>query len=290
MEIIDKIIREMESFQTRSADEVRSRQNDRVAEIVRFHYNNTLNPTYRHILEQAGFKNESELPKTVEGLRTLPKMNRSIFENGQYAEHPAVEVGLLQKVIETSGSSGTPLRLPHTRETVSRCYGVSLARAAWLGGLDPSSNSYFIGHWVPGVKDVWTSHEAMQAFQQLVGDVALIETTHVKLPGHLNHLQQHMPYWAASTPSFFLALAAFAVDQGVDLRQGSLRHLLLGGGTCLPENRKVLEDAYELESIRLIYPTSESFLSATEIAGEEGYLCFGEECVVEVVVVLDQPV
>jgi phenylacetate-coenzyme A ligase PaaK-like adenylate-forming protein len=289
-EIIDRCARELESWQRLSVDEVRARQDARLAAIVRFHFLSDRNDAYRKLLRSVGIEHEEDLPRSVAELSRLPKVTRSFLEQANYAERPCVPPEALRKVVETSGSSGTPLRLPHTLESAERCYGVSLLRAALLGGMNPDANSYFVGHWVPGGKDVWTSHEAMQAFEDLVGERAFIESTHAKMPEHLAHLDRHAPAWAASTPTFFLALAAYALEVGIDLRKKSLRHLLLGGGTCPPENRSVLREAYGLEGLGLIYATSESFLSAAELADEPGYLCFEDEYVIEVVDEADKPV
>jgi phenylacetate-coenzyme A ligase PaaK-like adenylate-forming protein len=102
METADKIKRELEYYTRKSADEVRSMQNARLAQIVKYHYQSERNSTYREFLQAAGIQSEADLPRSVEELRKLPKVNRALLERGRYAERPSVEPSLLQKIIETS--------------------------------------------------------------------------------------------------------------------------------------------------------------------------------------------
>lgn len=136
-----------------SADEIRARQDVRLAEVVRFHFNNERNPAYRTQLNAHGINHESELPQTVAEIGRLPLMTRKLLEDGDYARRPCVPFEDVRKIIETTGTSGNPLRVPHTFETMRRCYGEFIARSAVLGGMNLEDPSDGILHWIPVGKD-----------------------------------------------------------------------------------------------------------------------------------------
>ncbi len=274
-----------------SPDELRSRQDCRLAEIVRFHFKNERNGAYRELLRSYGIEHESELPRTVDDLSKLPTITRRFLEDGNYAEKPCVAWDEVRKVVETSGTSGNPLRVPHTHESMRKCDGEFIARSALLGGMNLEDHSYAVVHWVAGGKDDWASYQGTRLFQEIVGsDKAMIVSTHTTPAEHLANLQSHAPRWAFSTPVFFLSLTGHAEAAGVNLANFSIRRLLLAGATGAPEDLRFLQQAYGLDGVHFLYASTESFVPAAELPDRSGYVCFEDECIVEVLDDQDRPV
>ncbi|HLH73258.1 MAG TPA: AMP-binding protein [Chloroflexota bacterium] len=283
MDTIDRIALEIECLRTASADEIRSRQDRRLAEIVRFHYNNPFNSRYRELLKAHGIEDESELPTSVDDIGRLPTVSRAFLIEADYANHPCVPAGEIRKIIETSGTSGNPLQIPHTHAAVERYFGEFIARSALLSGLNPLDCSYHVVHWIPGGKDVWASHEGTLAFQDIVGaDRALITSTHTTPVEHWRNWQTYRPKWALAAPVFFLSFAGYGESQKLDLAACSLEHLLLGAVPLLPEDEEFITRTYGLAGIHQVYTTSENFILAAELPDRSGYLCFADDFIVEV--------
>jgi phenylacetate-coenzyme A ligase PaaK-like adenylate-forming protein len=270
---------------------MRACQDRRLAAIVRYHFNNEWNGAYRALLSSHGIEHESDLPRTVDEIGRLPTISRRFLEEGDYASRPAVAVEEVRKIVETSGTSGNPLRVPHTHESMKRCYGEFLARSAILGGMDPLEPSYSIVHWVPGGKDNWASYAGTLLFQDLVGlDRAMIVSTHTTPAEHWQNLIVHRPRWALSTPVFFLSFAGYAEQQGIDLSGCSLERCLFAGATGTEEDLRFIAKTYGLDGVHFMYGTTESFLPGAELADRSGYLCYEDEFVVEILDDSDRPV
>ncbi|MBI3968702.1 MAG: hypothetical protein HY329_23960, partial [Chloroflexi bacterium] len=281
---MDRLQAELDAFRRSSDEAIRAQQNERLAALLRHHYTNPYNDSYRALLKSHGIEDESELPRSVGELRRLPIISRRFLEEADYAQRPGVPPDQVRKIIETSGTAGSPLRIPHTYETVRRCYAEMFVRTALLAAVPVTELSYWVMHWIPGGKDDWASHESSLAFSELpdVG-TALIVSTHTTPLDHWENLRKHRPVLGASAPNFFLAFASYAEGQGLDLATSSLRYLLLGGASCLPEDRGFLERTYGLERLSMFYASSESFFCAGELPGGAGYLCYADEFLVEVI-------
>jgi phenylacetate-coenzyme A ligase PaaK-like adenylate-forming protein len=280
---VQRIQEDLDRLSGLSADEIRAKQDSRLADIVRFHFNNERNDAYRTLLRKHGITHESELPRAVDDITRLPLISRRFLEESDYSHRPAVPQEDVRKIVETTGTSGSPLRVPHTYATMRRCYGEFIARSALLGGMNPGDPSYAIVHWVPGGKDDWASYAGTLLFQELVGpERAMIVSTHTTPEEHWQNLQTHQPQWAFSTPVFFLSFAGYAERMGIDLRKCSLRHLLLAGASGAPEDIQFLTQTYGLESVHFLYATTESFIPAAQLPDRSGYVCFDDECIVEV--------
>jgi phenylacetate-coenzyme A ligase PaaK-like adenylate-forming protein len=288
---LQRIRADLDRLSRSSVDEIRSQQDRRLAEIVRFHFNNERNTSYRTLLNAHGIKDEAELPRTVDDIGRLPMISRQFLEAADYSRRPCVPFEDVRKIVETTGTSGSPLRVPHTRESMRRCYGEFIARSAVLGGMDPGDPSYAILHWIPGGKDDWASYAGTLVFQELVGaERSMLVSTHTTPAEHWHNLTTHRPTWAFSTPVFFLAFAGYAESTGIDLRSCSLRHILLAGASGAPEDIRFLTETYGLEGVHFVYGTTESFIPAAQLPDRSGYLCFEDECIVEVLGSDDRPV
>lgn len=146
-------------------------------------------------------------------------------------------------------------------------------------------------HWEPNGRDVWSSHVGARALAALVGpERTMIVSTHTTPPEHWRNLATHQPRWSASAPAFYLAFATYCEQQRLDLAACSLRRLLLGGATLLPEDRRMLERAFGLERAHMFYPSTEALVIGSELDGTTTYLCFEDEVLVEVVDARNRPV
>lgn len=122
-EELDRIRRDLDALQRLSADELRARQNQRLAALLRFHFAEARNPAYRQLLQAHGIAHEDDLPRTIDELNRLPILTRAFLQEADYARQPCVPVDEVQKIVETSGTAGgaapgalhvhlRPLRLP----------------------------------------------------------------------------------------------------------------------------------------------------------------------------------
>ncbi|MBI2322728.1 MAG: phenylacetate--CoA ligase family protein [Chloroflexi bacterium] len=281
---IRRIRDELDDLQRRSADEMRAQQDRRLASLVRFHLARSLNPAYREFLRAHGVEHEDDLPRSVAELARLPITSRAFLQESNYAARPCVPPEEVQKVIETSGTSGNPLRLPYTYEMTRRSYQDLLARAFIIGGVDPLVPSYWVVHWEPGGKDDWSSHLGARSFEALAGEGrALVASTRTAAAEHWQCLAAHRPRWAVSAPVFFMAFAAYCEHEGLDLASCSLQRLMLGGATCLPEDRAMIRRAYGAEHVHMFYPSTEALVMGSELPDGSGYVCFEDEVLVDVV-------
>lgn len=282
---------ELDDLQRRSADEMRAQQDQRLAALVRFHFAESRNPAYRDLLRAHGIAHEDDLPRSVEELGRLPITSRAFLQASDYAARPCVPPEEVQKIIETSGTSGQPLRVPYTYTLVRRCYQDLLARAFLLGGIDPLERCYFVAHWEPGGKDDWSSHLGARAIEALVGGGrTLIASTRTSPAEHWQNILAHRPRWAVSAPVFFMALAAYCEQERLDLASCSLERVVLGGATCLAEDRAMIRRAYGLEHVHMFYPSTEALVMGSELPDGSGYVCFEDEVLVEIVDAHGQPV
>ena len=115
---LQRIRADLDRLSRSSVDEIRSQQDRRLAEIVRFHFNNERNTSYRTLLNAHGIKDEAELPRTVDDIGRLPMISRQFLEAADYSRRPCVPFEDVRKIVETTGTSGSPLRVPHTRESM----------------------------------------------------------------------------------------------------------------------------------------------------------------------------
>jgi phenylacetate-CoA ligase len=282
---------ELDALQRSSVDEQRARQNERLAALLRFHFASSRNPAYRQLVEAHGIAHADDLPRTVDELHRLPVVTRAFLQEANYAGQPGVPADEVQKTIETSGTAGNPLHVPYTYEFVRRGYQDFIARAAILGGMNPLDRSYWVVHWEPNGRDVWSSHVGARAFAAGVGpERAMIVSTHTALAQHWQNLAAHQPVWAASAPAFFMAFAGYCEQQGLDLASCSLQRVMLGGATLLIEDRRMLERAFGLERAHMFYPSTEALIIGSELDGTTTYLCFEDEVLVELVDQRGQPV
>ncbi|MBC9734304.1 phenylacetate--CoA ligase family protein [Nocardioides marmotae] len=201
-------------------------------------------PFYRRHYDAHGFHPDDV--KTLEDFtRKVPVITKKMLVADQQANPPfgsytpEIPAADLARVHGSSGTSGVPTLYGVSRRDWDRAADVH-AMAQWCGGVRPSDLvqvgfpfGLFFGGWgvVQGVERI---------------GAALFPLGVAESEKHLEFLERLRPTVFSGTPSYCMHLISVAQEAGVDLRESSVRTLLVGGepGGSLPGTRQILEEAW----------------------------------------------
>lgn len=241
-------------------------------------------PFYRRLYDANGF--DPDQVASIEDFQTkVPVVTKKMLvadqaENplfGSYAgEFAESEIARIQG---SSGTSGTPTLYRVSRRDWERSAEVA-ALALWSTGARPDDVaqvsfpfSLFFGGW--GV---------VQGFERL--GATCLPLGAIESARHLELMQRVRPTFFSGTPSYCQHLATEAGRRGIDLREGSVRRLFVGGepGGSLPGTKEALTAAWNAEafdsgSTSEMYP----FNTNVESDAHEGVLTITDEVFTEIV-------
>ncbi len=130
-----------QKLETASLDEIRSLQNARLKEIVRYVHQN--NAVFRSRFDAAGI--DACNFKGLDDLERLPLMGKDDFRDGYPLAMCCVDRRQIVEMHMSSGSTGTPVVMPYTRsdinqwgECMARCFRMAGARAGDIVQITPS--------------------------------------------------------------------------------------------------------------------------------------------------------
>jgi phenylacetate-coenzyme A ligase PaaK-like adenylate-forming protein len=253
----------------------------RLMQLLRFHYENPRNGAYRELLRQHGVESAAQLPLTVEGLSALPIVEKNFLRAGEYATQPAVPESQVRYVISTSGSTGSPMRVPHSYDFERRIFGDIFARIYMMLGFEHllAEPAYFVSHYTPSTKSTGT-YACFTQLRDIWGAPVTVGNTCDAFADHVRALSAARS--SCTAPGFYLATLAAAQQQGVDLSETPVELVILGGAPVSVENRARITSGFGLRALRLGYVSSELGWLGIQLEDGGPYSIFADEYIVEV--------
>jgi phenylacetate-CoA ligase len=252
------------AVETASRKDLAQHQNNRLQSLLQEVL--ASNPFYGDKLRQAGLEDPREF-RSLDDVARLPFTRKQELVDDQQA-HPPFGTNLtyaLDRYIrlhQTSGTTGKPMRWLDTRESWdwwARCWG-AVYRAAGVNETDRIFFAFsfgpFIGFWA-----AWAGAEKIGALAISGGAQDSFQRLHSLMELGATAL--------CCTPSYALHLAEIAQKENVDLRQSSVRRIVVAGepGGSIPGTKARIEEAWGAK----LYDHT----GATEI-GAHGFTCGGQ--------------
>jgi phenylacetate-coenzyme A ligase PaaK-like adenylate-forming protein len=278
--IISYILEELETLHKMPMDEFNGMRDRRLAKIVAHHYRNSA--PYRSLLNSNGI-HENNLPTEVKDIGRLPVIGREWFEEVEIDKNPSLPKEKIRKCIETSGAYGKPLRVPWSYDSGRRLAGELFIRQIMILGVDVEKDKgYIVTHWIPGGKDVWAAHEFVTIYRELLGDVAIDESTRTPLPKHLEQIIESNAVYLGSGTPFYVPLANLVSKENLKDKI-KLRRGFAGGASINDSDHDFAKKLLGLEKFLLIYSSTEACSIGMQTEEKGPYMIFGDEQIVEVV-------
>ena len=249
----------------------RSRRDEQVLARIRhqLHYVYDELPFYRRHYDAHGFH-----PDDVKSLRDfstkVPVITKKMLVAdqqehppfGNYTTHTSMDG--ISRIHGSSGTSGVPTLYAVSTRDWQRAAKVH-AMAQWCAGVRPDDLvqvgfpfGLFFGGWgvVQGVEEI---------------GAALFPLGVAESEKHLEFIQRLRPTVFSATPSYCLHLLSLAHDRGIDLKESSVRLLLVGGepGGSLPGTREIIEFGWGASLVDA-GSTSEMYPFQTNVGCEAG--------------------
>ena len=197
---------------------------------------------YQNKLRKSGFKNAKSVGglDNLEGLpfTTKDELRKSQSEAILSASHWAAPIENIARIYSTSGTSGTPMYIPLTRNDLA-CWILTSKRAYTAAGIRPHHRvltTYNSGPFVAGAVG--------ESLQNLGVNLIPIGTGNTERL--IRSLQRFKPNAMPGTPSFLLYIAETARSLGIDPAKCGLETLVCGGepGASEPAVRSKLQTAF----------------------------------------------
>lgn len=240
---------------------------DRIQQQLRYVY--TELPFYRRHYDAHGF--HPDQVRTLEDFTTrVPVITKKMLVADQH-EHPPYGsytppfvAGEVARVHGSSGTSGTPTMYAVSRTDWNRAAEVH-AMAQWCAGVRPDDIvqvgfpfGLFFGGW--GV---------LQGAERIGATIFPISVTDSEK--HLDLITRLGSTVFSATPSYCIHLLSVADRLGIDLKQSTIRRLLVGGepGGSLPGTREIIENGWGAIAVDA-GSTSEMYPFQTSVGCEAG--------------------
>ncbi|MBI2304602.1 MAG: AMP-binding protein [Chloroflexi bacterium] len=222
----------------------------RLKKVLRHAYDHS--PFYRRKLDEAGVRPE-DIRSLDDFKRKVPLTDKSEFlpfqdEHPHYGVTGALPEEYLAMHYETSGTTGSPLRVPFTLYDFER-FGESWVYGFWGLGMRPQDSFYFafqfglfVGFW-----------SASQGVRRL--GAKLYHGGGQTTEGHIRLMQRLRPTVLVCTPTYALRLAETAQSMGVEPASIGLKYTYHAGEPgpfALPALKKKLDEAWGATSGELL--------------------------------------
>lgn len=201
----------------------------KIKSLLKFAYHNS--KFYRTKWDEIGLHYEDV--KSLEDFKTMvPTTDKTDFLSFQdefplYGHTGALQESFLSHHSQTSGSTGSPLRIPFTMYDTER-YGESWIYGFWALGIRPSDSFYFAFHW-GAYAGFWSAYWGVRRLGGKVFSGGDADTE-----GHVQNIIQNEPTVLIATPSYALRIAEKAKEMGHDLAKSSIKYTYHAGepGPC----------------------------------------------------------
>jgi phenylacetate-coenzyme A ligase PaaK-like adenylate-forming protein len=249
----------------------------RMQRLVDGHLEGSANPAYRDLLEEQNVRMPVRL-RTLDDLAKLPIIDKSFLARAGYAERPATTVGGIVTV-ETSGTTSSVVRIPHSLRSVHAGLGDSFLRSLASGGLGTETSYWTIGHQVrPGQQ---TGSVLSFDWLRRVAPQTLVTGTTDDLAIQLDLASRVSPDCIASSPGFLTRLAAYIAENQLTTIAPTV--VLYGGAALSDAGRQMIMDSMGPDRIIAFYPTTDAGPIGWSPYDDGQYATFTETHFVEVV-------
>ena len=243
--------------ETASRDELRALQDERLADVVGYAYENV--EFYRDALDEAGVSPADV--ESVDDITGLPFTTKEDFR----AEYPdglfAVDHADVRRIHASSGTTGKPKIVAYTEGDLGVWREV-MARSLYAAGIrsdDVVQNAYGYGLFTGGLG----FHDGVEELGACV-----IPTGGGNTARQLDMLQDMESDVLSCTPSYCLYLAEAAEDRGVDPTELPLSTVVIGAEPFTDPMREEIEAALDVTAVD-VYGLSEIIGPGVSIECEE---------------------
>lgn len=199
---------------------------------------------YRRRFDEAGLY-PADIRSLDDYKRKVPLTDKSDFIHLQDARPPYGDTGAVPEEYishhcETSGTTGSPLRIPFTSYDTER-YGEGWCYGWWGLGIRPHDSFYFAFNW--GLfTGFWSAYWGLRRF-----GAKLVSGGGQTSEGHVRLMQRLRPTVLVATPTYALHLAEVARELGIDPSGFGLKytyHAGEPGPNAVPAMRQALETSW----------------------------------------------
>ena len=226
-------LRELSRTDFQSADEVRIDQETRLGEMVRWAAETV--PYYRNLFRREGIDPASI--RVLEDLKRIPFLDK---ETVRLRGAELLSAGFSSRILiagHSSGTTGTALRLVHTREALGWEYAVIWRQRGWFGFLLGDRFAGFGGQPVVPFEQqeppFWRS--------DLARGRVLFSLYHMKpefLPYYASELHQRGYLFWQGYPSSIALICEYLLENGIDLRTAAPGAVFTSSETLLDFHRQ----------------------------------------------------
>ncbi|TAN24754.1 MAG: phenylacetate--CoA ligase family protein [Actinomycetota bacterium] len=220
----------------------------RLQALLRYAYDRV--PFYRNLYQEADM-----VPEDIKSLddfnRYVPTIDKKDLLRAQAVNPPwgdsvalSPDYNLYQ--FQTSGSTGTPLRIPFSLHSQLQ-YGEQWVYLYWGVGIRPSDSFYFAFPW--GMfAGFWSAYWGVRCLGATV-----ISGGGLNSEQRLRQIQLLKPTVLVSTPTYAIYLIELAKELGIDTSATSIRYTIHAGepGASIPTTRQVIESGWGAKAFEL---------------------------------------
>jgi len=268
-------LRELSRTDFLSADEVQADQARRLADLVRWAAATV--PYYRELFRREGI--DPERVRSVEDLAQVPFLDK---ETVRLRGNELLSEGFSSRILipgRSSGTTGTALRLVHTREALGWEYAVIWRQRGWFGFLLGDRFAGFGGQPVVPFEQqeppFWRS--------DLARSRVLFSLYHMKreyLQYYAAELRQRGYQFWQGYPSSIALICEYLLENGIELRTAAPEAVFTSSETLLDFHRERIVQATRAH-VADRYGNAELSVSAVQCP-EQNYHVDTEFCVVEI--------
>jgi phenylacetate-CoA ligase len=220
--------------------------------------------------------------RTLEDLRTLPLTSKQEIVDNQNEQSPygsnlSFPSTRYRRLHQTSGTTGRPIRWMDTQESwdwFMECW----RQIYTLAGLQPWDRLFFPFSFGPFI-GFWAAFEGALRFGNFC-----IAGGGMSTPVRLQAMIENEATVVCCTPTYAMRMAEVAAQEGIDLKETSVRMLVVAGepGGAIPATRARLEELWEA---RVIDHWGMTELGSLGVESEDrtgGLYVLETECIAEI--------
>jgi phenylacetate-coenzyme A ligase PaaK-like adenylate-forming protein len=268
-----RIQREIGSVAGKSRQQIQQWWFRRAGALLAYHIQQSLNPAYRQLMEDAGVDPAS--PGPAAGMWSqVPVIDKHWLARAGYDRQPACPGRVV--VMGTSGSTATQVLVPVTVRCANRGLGDNFLRALAMSDVGPGQRHWGIEHRPDGQEQgVTGSSVSMAWLARHCGPNALVTVATDPLEEQLRRAAAFAPDTISGSPGFLQQVARTA--------DGLRPALLVYGGAALADtDADRLRARFPEARLAAFYPTTDAGALGVAPAGGGLYRVFTETHLVEV--------
>ncbi len=237
-----------EYTETMPRDQLDKLHFQRLQALLRYAYDRV--PFYRNLYQGVGMAPE-DIRSLEDFNKYVPTIDKKDLVQAQAVDPPwgdsvALSPDYYLYQFQTSGSTGTPLRIPFSLHTQIQ-YGEQWAYLYWGVGIRPQDSFYFAFPW--GMyTGFWSAYWGVRCLGATV-----ISGGGLTSEQRLQQIEALKPTVLISTPTYALYLAELARELGIDTSSSAIRYTIHAGepGPGIPTTRQAIESAWGAKAYEL---------------------------------------